>query len=182
MLLAGVNDCVHIQRKLVQDLVRIRVRPYYLYQCDLVEGAGHFRTPVAKGIEIIEGLRGHTSGYAVPTYIVDAPGGGGKIPVMPNYLISMSDHKIILRNYEGYITTYEEPTDYQPARPQDLRYCQNKRPEPGQTGITGLLDGEEMFIKPEGFDELHNRGGSQHRLRADENKWKPLGIGSGEEA
>ncbi len=116
VLLAGVNDCVHIQRKLVQDLVRIRVRPYYLYQCDLVEGAGHFRTPVAKGIEIIEGLRGHTSGYAVPQFMVDAPGGGGKIPLMPNYLISMSDHKIILRNYEGYITTYEEPTDYTPAK------------------------------------------------------------------
>jgi hypothetical protein len=101
----------HIQRKLVQDLVRIRVRPYYLYQCDLVEGAGHFRTPVSKGIEIIEGLRGHTSGYAVPTYVVDAPGGGGKIPVMPNYMISSSDHKVVLRNYEGYITTYEEPTN-----------------------------------------------------------------------
>ena len=83
VLMAGVNDCVHIQRELVQKLTRIRVRPYYLYQCDLVEGAGHFRTPVAKGIEIIEGLRGHTSGYAVPQYIVDAPGGGGKIPVMP---------------------------------------------------------------------------------------------------
>ena len=81
--------------------MRIRVRPYYLYQCDLVHGAGHFRTPVAKGIEIMEGLRGHTSGYAVPQFIVDAPGGGGKIPVMPNYLLSMSDHKIILRNYEG---------------------------------------------------------------------------------
>ena len=86
VLLAGVNDCVHIQRELVQRLVEIRVRPYYLYQCDLVEGAGHFRTPVGKGLEIIEGLRGHTSGYAVPQFIVDAPGGGGKIPVMPNYL------------------------------------------------------------------------------------------------
>jgi len=181
VLLAGVNDCVHIQRKLVQDLVRIRVRPYYLYQCDLVEGAGHFRTPVAKGIEIIEGLRGHTSGYAVPTYVVDAPGGGGKIPVMPNYLISMSDHKIILRNYEGYITTYEEPITYQPHDPKTCPYCQNKRPEPGQTGITGLLDGDAMFIKPEHFDELHNRGGGLHRLRADSEKWKPLGIGSGEE-
>lgn len=181
VLLAGVNDCVHVQRKLVQDLVRIRVRPYYLYQCDLVEGAGHFRTPVAKGIEIIEGLRGHTSGYAVPTYVVDAPGGGGKIPVIPNYLISMSDHKIILRNYEGYITTYEEPITYQPHDPKTCPYCQNKRPEPGQTGITGLLDGDAMFIKPEHFDELHNRGGGLHRLRADAEKWKPLGIGSGEE-
>jgi lysine 2,3-aminomutase len=181
VLLAGINDCVHIQRKLVQDLVRIRVRPYYLYQCDLVEGAGHFRTPVAKGIEIIEGLRGHTSGYAVPTFVVDAPGGGGKIPVMPNYQISMSDHKIILRNYEGYITTYEEPIEYKPHDPKTCAYCQSKRVEPGQIGITGLLDGDEMFIKPEGFEELHNRGGGQHRLRADSNKWKPLGIGSGEE-
>jgi lysine 2,3-aminomutase len=178
VLLAGVNDCVHIQRELVQKMTRIRVRPYYLYQCDLVEGAGHFRTPVAKGIEIIEGLRGHTSGYAVPQYIVDAPGGGGKIPVMPNYQISASDHKIILRNYEGYISTYEEPTEYTAHDPSTCSYCQSKRPEPGQAGITGLLDGEEMFIKPEGFDLLHDRQGIQHRLK-DEKKWKPLGIGAG---
>jgi len=181
VLLAGVNDCVHIQRKLVQDLVRIRVRPYYLYQCDLVEGAGHFRTPVGKGIEIIEGLRGHTSGYAVPNYMVDAPGGGGKIPVMPNYLVSMSDHKIILRNFEGFITTYEEPVVYKPHNPATCVYCQNRRPEPGQEGLTSLLDGDAMFIKPHDFDELHNRGGGAHRLRADVSKWKPLGIGSGDE-
>jgi len=178
VLLAGVNDCVHIQRELVQKMTRIRVRPYYLYQCDLVEGAGHFRTPVAKGIEIIEGLRGHTSGYAVPQFIVDAPGGGGKIPVMPNYQISASDHKIILRNYEGYITTYEEPTEYKAHDPATCSYCQNKRPEPGQLGVTGLLDSEEMFIKPEGFDLTHDRHGIQHRLK-DEKKWKPLGIGAG---
>jgi lysine 2,3-aminomutase len=181
VLLAGVNDCVHIQRKLVRALMRMRVRPYYLYQCDLVGGAGHFRTPVGKGIEIIEGLRGHTSGYSVPTYVVDAPGGGGKIPVMPNYLVSMSDHKIILRNYEGYITTYEEPIDYKPHDPQTCPYCQNKRSEPGQAGLTGLLDGDELFIKPENFDDLHNRGGGNHRLRADPAKWKPLGIGTGED-
>jgi lysine 2,3-aminomutase len=177
VLLAGVNDNVHIQRRLVQDLVRIRVRPYYLYQCDLVEGAGHFRTPVAKGIEIIEGLRGHTSGYAVPDYIIDAPGGGGKIPVGPNYLLSMSDHKVILRNFEGFITTYEEPTDY---KPQDAAKPGLKRPEPGQSGVHGLLDGENLFIKPEGFDSTHERGGFKHRLK-DENKWVPLGIGAGEE-
>lgn len=181
VLLAGVNDCVHIQRDLVQKLVRIRVRPYYLYQCDLVEGAGHFRTPVAKGIEIIEGLRGHTSGFAVPTFVVDAPGGGGKIPVMPNYHISSSDHKIILRNYEGYITTYEEPQDYVAHDPKTCWYCQHKRGEPGQSGVSGLLDGEDLSIKPENFDLLHNRGGGMHRLRADSKKWKPLGIGSGEE-
>ena len=181
VLLAGVNDCVHIQRRLVRDLVRMRVRPYYLYQCDLVEGAGHFRTPVGKGIEIIEGLRGHTSGYAVPTFVVDAPGGGGKIPVIPNYLISMSDHKIILRNYEGYITTYEEPLSYQPHDPKTCSYCLNKRSNPGQAGLTALLDGDELSIKPENFDELHSRGGEAHRLRADPSKWIPFGIGPGEE-
>lgn len=174
VLLRGVNDNIHIQRQLVHDLVRMRVRPYYLYQCDLVEGAGHFRTPVAKGIEIIEGLRGHTSGFAVPEFIVDAPGGGGKIPLSPNYLISMSDHKIVLRNYEGFITTYEEPTDY---RPEDsAQYLGDKRPEPGQSGVHGLLEGQRLNIKPEGFDQLHDRGGIQHRLK-DANKWVPLGIG-----
>lgn len=177
VLLAGVNDNVHIQRELVHKLVRIRVRPYYLYQCDLVEGAGHFRTPVSKGIEIMEGLRGHTSGYAVHQYIIDAPGGGGKIPVAPQYLISQSDHKIILRNYEGYVTTYEEPIDYTPAKSAQFKGA--KRPEPGQEGVFGLLEGEKMFIKPEGFDELHNRDGIQHRLK-DERKWTPLGIGPGE--
>src|SRR5512136_66430 len=178
VLLAAINDCVHIQRKLVQDLTRIRVRPYYLYQCDLVEGAGHFRTPVAKGLEIMEGLRGHTSGYAVPQFIIDGPGGGGKIPVMPNYLMSMSDHKIILRNFEGYITTYEEPSDY---RPEDAaQFKGEKQLEPGQTGIFGLLDGDRMFIKSEDFDQVHDRHGIQHRLK-DDAKWKPLGIGSGEE-
>ena len=180
VLLAGVNDCVHIQRKLVQDLVRIRVRPYYLYQADLVEGGGHFRTDVAKGIEIMEGLRGHTSGFAVPQFIVDAPGGGGKIPLMPNYLLSYSDHKIVVRNYEGYVTTYEEPLEYKPHDPSTCSYCQNKRLEPGQAGITGLLDEESMFIKPGGFDEIHDRNGIQHRLK-DESKWKPLGIGDGSE-
>ena len=109
--------CIRDRRRLVHDLVRMRVRPYYLYQCDLVQGAGHFRTPIGKGIEIIEGLRGHTSGFAVPTYVVDAPGGGGKIPLNPNYIISYSDHKIVLRNYEGYITTYEEPLGYRPIDP-----------------------------------------------------------------
>jgi lysine 2,3-aminomutase len=175
VLLAGVNDNIHIQRQLVQDLVRIRVRPYYLYQCDLVEGAGHFRTPVAKGVEIMEGLRGHTSGYAVPTFVIDAPGGGGKIPVGPNYLLSMSDHKVVLRNFEGFITTYEEPEDY---RASDAAKYYVKRPEPGQAGVSGLLEGEQLFIKPEGFDEIHERDGIQHRLK-DERKWVPLGIGPG---
>jgi len=93
----------------------------------------------------------------------------------------MSDHKIVLRNYEGYITTYEEPITYQPHDPATCPYCQSKKLEPGQSGVHGLLDGEDMFIKPAGFDQLHTRGGAQHRLRADNKKWKPLGIGSGAE-
>ncbi|MBI9060999.1 MAG: lysine 2,3-aminomutase [Marinilabiliaceae bacterium] len=112
VLLAGVNDCQRIIKKLVHDLVKNRVRPYYLYQCDLSEGLSHFRTPIGKGIEIIESLIGHTSGFAVPTYVIDAPGGGGKIPVMPNYIISWSTNKVIIRNYEGIITSYKEPDDY----------------------------------------------------------------------
>ena len=178
VLLAGINDCVHIQRQLVQDLVRMRVRPYYLYQCDMVEGAGHFRTPVAKGIEIIEGLRGHTSGYAVPTFVVDAPAGGGKIPLMPNYAISQGDARVVLRNFEGLITTYQEPAEYKPHDAATCAYCRSRRPEPGQAGVTSLLDGEQLFIKPEGFDAVHSRGGASHRLRTDASKWQPLGIGA----
>ena len=181
VLLAGVNDDPFIQRKLVHDLVQMRVRPYYLYQCDLVHGAGHFRTPVGKGIEIIEALRGHTSGFAVPTYVVDAPGGGGKIPLNPNYLVSYSDHKIVLRNYEGYITTYVEPTDYKPIDPALVAPFKTKTLESGQSGVFGLLEGEEMFLKPAGFDQLHNRGGGVHRLRENTDEWKPLGIRDGKE-
>jgi lysine 2,3-aminomutase len=177
VLLAGVNDCLHIQRALVHKLVENRIRPYYLYQCDLVEGSGHFRTPVGKGIEIMEGLRGHTSGYAIPTYMIDAPGGGGKIPVMPNYLISYSDHKVVLRNYEGYITTYEEPEHYQAHDKANCKYCQNPRSETGQVGITGLLEGERLWIEPSGFEQTHRRGNeSAHRLQ-DPSKWVPYGVG-----
>lgn len=114
VLLAGVNDCPRIMRALVHKLVQNRVRPYYLYQCDMSKGISHFRTPIGKGIEILERLIGHTTGFAVPTYVIDAPGGGGKIPVMPNYLISWSTNKVILRNYEGIITTYKEPDSYEP--------------------------------------------------------------------
>jgi lysine 2,3-aminomutase len=88
----------------------------------------------------------------------------------------MSDHKVILRNYEGYVTAYEEPTDYVPS--DAAKFKGEKRPEPGQTGVHGLLQGEQMFIKPEGFDEIHDRHGIQHRLK-DEKKWQPLGIGDG---
>ncbi|MCD8554366.1 lysine 2,3-aminomutase [Seleniivibrio sp.] len=115
VLLSGVNDCPVIMKSLMHKLVKHRVRPYYIYQCDLSEGLSHFRTPVSKGIEIIELLRGHTSGFAVPTYVIDAPGGGGKIPVSPNYIVSWSTNKVILRNYEGIICTYKEPDSYTPV-------------------------------------------------------------------
>jgi lysine 2,3-aminomutase len=123
VLLADVNDCPRIMKSLLHKLVENRVRPYYLYQCDLSEGLSHFRTPIGKGIEIMESLIGHTSGFARPTYVVDAPGGGGKIPVMPNYIISWSTNKVVLRNYEGVITTYKEPDSYE-AKMCD-RDCEN---------------------------------------------------------
>jgi lysine 2,3-aminomutase len=133
---------------------------------------------VGKGLEIIEGLRGHTSGYAVPTYVIDAPGGGGKIPVMPNYLISYSDHKVVLRNYEGYITTYEEPIEYRPHDRGACTFCRSERSEPGQRGVHGLLQGDAMWIEPSGFRELHTRGNlERHRLQAPE-KWVPYGVGA----
>lgn len=112
VLLAGINDCPRIMKALIHQLVKNRIRPYYLYQCDLSEGISHFRTPVSKGIEIMENLVGHTSGFAVPRYVIDAPGGGGKIPVFPNYLLTWSVHKVVLRNYEGMICTYQEPANY----------------------------------------------------------------------
>lgn len=177
VLLAGVNDSVHIQRELVQQLVQMRVRPYYLYQCDLVPGAGHFRTSVSKGIEIIEGLRGHTSGYAVPTYVIDAPGGGGKIPVMPQYLISQGPNKVILRNFEGYVTTYSEAGDYNPETIKRWESKVPQRSEPGQTGVLGLLQGDTLNIKPEGFDQTHQRNGHDHRLNQDQSKWQPYRNG-----
>lgn len=144
VLLAGVNDCTHVMKKLVHELVKMRVRPYYIYQCDLSTGIEHFRTPVSKGIEIIENLRGHTSGYAVPTFVVDAPGGGGKTPVMPNYVISQSPSRVVLRNYEGVITTYTEPTDYK----EDC-HCETCRAEARRKeGVAQLLAGEELNIEP----------------------------------
>ncbi len=108
VLLKGVNDTVEVQRDLVHKLIMCRVRPYYLYQGDLIQGTSHLRTAIAKGIEIIEGLRGHTSGYAIPQFVVDAPGGGGKIPVNPDYIVEQNDQQTILRNYEGKTFTYPE--------------------------------------------------------------------------
>lgn len=164
VLLAGINDCPRIMKKLVQKLVKNRVRPYYLYQCDLSEGLSHFRTPVSKGIEIMENLIGHTSGFAVPRYVIDAPGGGGKIPVMPEYLISWGTNKVILRNFEGVITTYKEPDSYEPY------FCNRKCDECTRqlklegakekaVGIAKLLADydETISLTPEHTDRLERR-------------------------
>ena len=144
VLLRGVNDCVHVMKKLMHELVRNRVRPYYIYQCDLSMGLEHFRTPVSKGLEIIENLRGHTSGYAVPTFVVDAPGGGGKTPVMPQYVISQSPDKVILRNFEGVITTYTEPREYH--EDCHCEACEAKRRV--DEGVASLLETDRMALEP----------------------------------
>ena len=110
VLLRGVNDSIEVQKALVHKLLMCRVRPYYLYQCDLINGSSHLRTPVADGVAIIEGLRGHTTGYAVPQFVIDGPGGGGKIPINPNYLIDHSPGRVTLRNYEGETFEYPDPS------------------------------------------------------------------------
>lgn len=166
VLLAGVNDCPRIMKSLVHKLVQNRVRPYYMYQCDLSEGLTHFRTPIGKGIEIMESLRGHTSGFAVPTYVVDAPGGGGKIPLNPNYLISLSTNKVVLRNYEGVITTYQEPASYEPVfcdrkcSECDLQLYLEGAAEYRATGIEKLLADHDQTISltPAKNDRMERRG------------------------
>lgn len=144
VLLRGINDSADVMKALMHALVKMRVRPYYIYQCDLSMGLEHFRTPVSKGIEIIENLRGHTSGYAVPTFVVDAPGGGGKIPVMPNYVISQTPGKVILRNFEGVITTYTEPLHYE----EDASMYSEYAPKSSREGIASLMRGDELCLEP----------------------------------
>ncbi|PID67369.1 MAG: lysine 2,3-aminomutase [Fusobacteriales bacterium] len=145
VLLRGINDNVAVMKRLMHDLVKMRVRPYYIYQCDLSMGLSHFRTPVSKGIEIIEGLRGHTSGYAVPTFVVDAPGGGGKTPVMPQYVISQAPDRVVLRNFEGVITTYTEPENYthEPCYDEEKFEAMYE-----VTGVNMLLQGKQMALEP----------------------------------
>ena len=160
VLLRGVNDCVHVMKNLVHELVKMRVRPYYIYQCDLSMGLEHFRTPVSKGIEIIEGLRGHTSGFCVPTFVVDAPGGGGKTPVMPQYIVSQAPGRIVLRNFEGVITTYTEPTEYHSEcncpECQAARAKEQVAADKAVDGVISLLEGERMNIEPKAL-KRHER-------------------------
>jgi lysine 2,3-aminomutase len=160
VLLADINDCPRIMKRLVHRLVQNRVRPYYIYQCDLSEGLEHFRTCIGKGIEIMESLRGHTSGFAVPTYVIDAPGGGGKIPIMPNYVLSWSTNKIILRNYQGVITTYQEPDDYRHTKCDlkcdtcNLQIKLDAPLEDNTVGIASLLADYNEIITLTPFDEM----------------------------
>ncbi|MFZ2283124.1 MAG: lysine 2,3-aminomutase [Lutibacter sp.] len=148
VLLKGINDCSNIMKKLVHELLRIRVRPYYIYQCDLSEGISHFRTTISKGIEIIENLRGHTSGLAVPTFVVDAPGGGGKIPVMPTYLISQNEKRVVLRNYEGVITTYTQPTHGEEHDTENCEFCKDENLV-AKDGVAMLLNNDGLSLQPE---------------------------------
>lgn len=146
VLLAGVNDCSHVMMELVHGLVKMRVRPYYIYACDPSLGLSHFRTPVSKGIEIMEALRGHTSGYCIPTFVVDAPGGGGKTPVMPNYLISETPRKVILRNFEGVITSYTQPEHYVQDCHCDV--CTGKK-KVEKTGVAWVAEGtKQRYLEP----------------------------------
>ena len=148
VLLRGVNDCPDVMKRLLTALMRGRVRPYYLYQCDLSMGLDHFRTPVSRGIEILEHLRGHVSGYAVPTFVVDAPGGGGKIPVQPQYVLSQGAGATVLRNFEGNITRYREPEGYQAPCARCDRECESSH------GVAGLLsDGEPESDSDENIDD-----------------------------
>jgi lysine 2,3-aminomutase len=163
VLLAGINDCPRILRKLFHMLVRHRVRPYYLYQCDLSEGLSHFRTPVSKGIEILENLIGHTTGFAIPTYTVDTPGGGGKIPLIPNYVVSWSPEKIILRNYLGGIWSFKEPVSYQPINCSSCKNCTTGNTDEAEEypveGVARLLSQSDntFAIKPGETLSLENK-------------------------
>lgn len=159
VILAGINDSVAIMKKLVHDLVKIRVRPYYIYQCDLSEGISHFRAPVAKGLEIIEGLRGHTSGYAVPAFVVDCPGGGGKITLQPNYLISQSPEKVVLRNFEGVITTYPEPENYVPGKAEEYfkTIFPDIKEKHAEVGIASLMNERRSHLVPQDLERLKRR-------------------------
>ena len=149
VLLRGINDRPQVMEQLVRGLVRMRVRPYYLFQCDLVRGVEHFRTPLARGLEIMEYLRGRVSGLAIPLFVVDAPHGGGKIPVLPTYVVSMSPTHTVLRNCEGMLVSYPEPcaAGQGPA-------ATNGEAAPG---VWDLASGKASAIRPERSSRMRRR-------------------------
>ncbi len=152
VLLRKINSDPIILKKLFHELLKIRVKPYYLYQCDLSEGIGHFRTPVEKGIEIVESLRGHTSGLAVPEFVIDVPGGGGKIPISPQYMISQSDTKVVVRNYEGVIATYPQPQLHD-CTCSTTKVIEESMSSPQERGPAGLLH-EKTAEKPKTISKI----------------------------
>ena len=169
VLLKGVNDDLGTMRELMRNLLRIKVRPYYLFHCDPVIGAGHFRTSVWKGMEIMEGLRGHMSGLGIPTYVVDSPHGGGKIPVMPNYIVSASDDAVVLRNFEGQLVRYQakdEPTTNVPTPTR---------------GVSGLLQGDRTVLIPENVERMDRRRkmAAEKKAIAEAEAFAGGGCGSG---
>ncbi len=145
VLLRGINDNLETMRQLMRALLRVKIRPYYLFHCDPVTGAGHFRTSIWKGLEIMEGLRGHMSGLAVPTYVVDSPHGGGKIPLMPNYLVSASDDCVVLRNYEGMLIRYQAEDKPSTVEPTVTR------------GVSQLVQGTKTMLVPEHTERMDRR-------------------------
>src|SRR5207253_10923770 len=145
VLLRGVHVDLGVMRSLLLGLLRIKVPPYYIFHCDPVTGAGHFRTSVWKGLEIMEGLRGHMSGIGIPTYVVDSPHGGGKIPMMPNYLVSMSDDAVVLRNYEGLLIRYQAEDKPNTNEPTKTR------------GVSGLLQGDNTVLIPQNNERMARR-------------------------
>jgi lysine 2,3-aminomutase len=161
VLLKGINDNLATMRTLMRGLLRIKVRPYYLFHCDPVIGAGHFRTSIWKGLEIMEGLRGHMSGLGIPTYVVDSPHGGGKIPLMPNYLVSASDDAVVLRNYEGMLVRYQADDKPNTVQPTATR------------GVSSLLQGDRTAIMPEQNERMARR-----RLRVLMNDHEHKGHGT----
>jgi lysine 2,3-aminomutase len=156
VLLAGINDCPQVLKKLFQILVQNRVRPYYLYQCDQVPGSSHFRTSIGAGLEIMENLRGHTSGFAIPTYVIDAPEGGGKVPLLPQYLLNFSGNTVVIRNFEGLITAYHQPEGYQSHKRQSCPECLAGF-QSGQAGVSALLSQNHRSIIPENWQNSHQR-------------------------
>lgn len=150
VLLRKVNSDHSIMKKLSHELLKARVKPYYIYQCDLAEGIEHFRTSVSKGFEIMEALRGHTSGIALPTYVIDAPGGGGKIPVMPNYLLTLSDRRAVMRNYRGMMSAYTNPSDRDAECSTAIEIEKSMPSEkPNQTAYYDLVDGMRVTLEPD---------------------------------
>jgi lysine 2,3-aminomutase len=144
VLLRGINDSIKTQTKLCHGLLKIKVRPYYLFHCDEVQGTEHLRTPVETGIRIIEGMRGHTSGLAIPTFVIDLPDGGGKVPLQPDYVLAQTKEELILRNYKGRFIWYRNPRDHTSLKPT------TKAPTLTDTTFSDSLDEAQRHAQPAG--------------------------------